>query len=123
MGLFDFFRRPRKPSYATAMGGRYAGRPLLILLENYVLGAIGRLPPDKEELTASITRRIFGDGPDWRATLRTTLHLEASMDESLRQMWDDHQKRAQEAGATLTPEDFARSVADENFAHLIEPVS
>lgn len=127
MGLFDFFRRhrnqpPSVPAYATAAGGRYAGRPLLILLENYVLKTIGHLAPEKEQINASITRRIFGGGDDWHATLRGTLRLEASLDDDLRQMWAEHQQAAQAAGTAAVPEDFARRVADENFAHLIEPV-
>src|SRR5262245_46002539 len=48
MGLFDFFRTRSKPAYAQAVSGRYDGRPLLILLENYVLSAIGCLAPEKE---------------------------------------------------------------------------
>ncbi|MGV3659698.1 MAG: hypothetical protein ACO1TE_05930 [Prosthecobacter sp.] len=127
MGLLDFFRRrrdqaPTVPAYATALEGRYAGRPLLILLENYVLSTIGCLAAEKEQLNASITKRIFGGGDDWRATLRGTLRLEASIDDDLRQMWGAYQQNARTAGRTPVPEDFARRVADENFAHLIEPV-
>lgn len=119
MGLFDFFRprrEPAKPAYATALGGRYEGRPLLILLENYVLAAIGHLPPDKDKLNASITQRIFGGGDNWRATLRDVLHLEASPDEEMRDLWTT----AQSQTPTPNPVDFARRMVDENFAHLIE---
>lgn len=123
MGLFDFLRRSPKPSLATAMGGRYDGRPLLILLENYVLSAIGNLAPDKEQLVASITQRIFGGDADWRGTLRTTLQLGDSLDDSLRQMWAENQQRAQQSGVTLGPEEFARIIADQNFAHLLSPTS
>jgi hypothetical protein len=123
MGLFDFFRRSPKPSLATAAGGRYAGRPLLILLENYVLSAIGSLAPDKDQLVASITQRIFGGGTDWRTTLRTTLQLGDSLDESLRRMWAENQQQAQQAGVTLSPEEFARMIADQNFAHLLTAAS
>lgn len=121
MGLFDFLHRSPKPSLATAAGGRYHGRPLLILLENYVLATLGALAPDKEQLVTSITQRIFGGGADWRETLRTTLHLGESLDDSLRQMWADQQQQAQQGGVTLAPEEFARRFADQNFAHLISP--
>ncbi|MBL9189435.1 MAG: hypothetical protein JNK23_18275 [Opitutaceae bacterium] len=121
MGLFDFVSGRRKPVEPSLTTDRYNGRPLLILLENYVLSAIGSLAPDKEQLAASATQRVFGGVGDWRSTLRGTLHLGDSLDESLRQMWATNQKRAQQAGVTLAPEEFARMVADQNFAHLIEP--
>jgi hypothetical protein len=123
MGLFDFFRRSPKPSLATAAGGRYVGRPLLILLENYVLSAIGSLAPDKDQLVASITQRMFGGGTDWCTTLRTTLQLGDSLDESLRRMWAENQQHAQQAGVALSPEEFARMIADQNFAHLLTAAS
>ncbi len=121
MGLFDFFRprrEPAKPAYASVLGGRYDGRPLLILLENYVLAAIGHLTPDKAKLNASITQRIFGGGEDWRATLRDVLHLEASTDDEMRSLW----AAAQQQAPGPAPEEFARRMTDENFAHLIERV-
>jgi hypothetical protein len=44
---------------------RYKGRPLLIILENYVLDCIGELPPDKQALARSTVQRVFGGGDDW----------------------------------------------------------
>jgi len=122
MGLFDFFSGRRKPVEPSSTTDRYSGRPLLILLENYVLSAIGSLAPDKEQLAASATQRVFGGNSDWRSTLRSTLHLGDSLDESLRQMWATNQQRAQQAGVTIAPEEFARMIADQNFAHLIDPI-
>jgi hypothetical protein len=63
---------------------RYAGRPLLILLDNYVLSCIDQLPADKEAGLLSVTQRVYGGGDDWKATLRATLQLGDSLDESLR---------------------------------------
>jgi hypothetical protein len=121
MSFFDFFSRPRKTAGPSPDPARYKGRPLLILLENYVLSAIGELAPEKEQLAFSATQRVFGGGSDWRSTLRSTLELGDSLDDSLRRMWTANQQRAQQAGVTLSPEDFARMVADQNFAHLISP--
>lgn len=121
MGLFDFLTGRGKPSSAPPPTDRYNGRPLLILLESYVLGAIGSLSADKEELAASATQQVFGGDSDWRSTLRRTLQLGETLDDTLCQIWRSNQERAQQAGLTLTPEDFARMVTDENFAHLIEP--
>jgi len=113
-----FTRKQQTPKEPQA--DRYAGRPLLILLENYVLSCIGQLPADKEAGLLSVTQRVYGGGDDWKATLRSTLQLGDSLDDSLRQMWTTNQERARQASVTLTPEDFARMIVDQNFAHLIQ---
>ena len=101
---------------------RYRGRPLLAILENYILDCIGELPPDRLEGTAALVRRAFGgDGADWRATVRARLELTPSLDENLRTMWKRNQEIAARANAQLHPVQFAKMVADENFAHLIGP--
>jgi hypothetical protein len=110
----------RKQAAQDRQRDRYEGKPLLILLENYVLSCIGQLPADKEAGLLSVTQRVFGGGDDWKATLRATLQLGDSLDDSLRRMWTTNQERAAQAGVTLTAEDFARMIVDQNFAHLIE---
>ncbi len=101
-------------------GGRYEGKPLLILLENYVLDCVGHLPPDKVSMITSIVQRVYGGGEDWKATLRSTLRLDGSLDENLRQMWQRNQEIARRSKQALTPEDFARMIVDQNFSDLIE---
>ncbi|HVH20642.1 MAG TPA: hypothetical protein VNF72_20290 [Myxococcota bacterium] len=98
---------------------RYAGRPLLIVLENYVLDCIGELQPEKQELARSVVQRVWGGGNDWKATVRAQLHLEPSMDEALRGMWSRNQAIAEQRNQPLHPIQFARMVVDENFASLI----
>ena len=98
---------------------RYAGRPLLIVLENYVLDCIGALPPDKQALARSVVQRVGAGGEDWKATVRAQLHLEASLDESLRGMWSRNQELARQHNQPLHPIQFAKMVVDQNFAQLI----
>jgi hypothetical protein len=92
---------------------------LLVLLENYVLSCIGQLPRDKESRLSSITEHVFGGGSDWKTTLRARLQLSDTIDFILCQMWTTNQKRAQLVNQSLSPEDFARMVVDQNFAHLV----
>ena len=60
---------------AKAEPERYRGRPLLILLENYVLDSIGELPPEKQQGVAHIVAQVFGGGenksPRWGNCRRT----------------------------------------------------
>ena len=99
---------------------RYAGKPLLILLENYVLDCIGELPLDKQAGLREIVKRVYGGGDNWKATLRDTLRLGESIDNSFREMWAKNQQIAKQANQTLTPEQFARMVVDQNFSELIQ---
>lgn len=105
---------------ADAEPERYKGRPLLVLLENYVLDAIGELPEGKSAGLAQITQRVFGGGPDWRATLRETLHLPETLDQELRRLWARNRDIARQAKAELHPIQFAKMIADDNFKDLID---
>jgi len=98
---------------------RYQGRPLLIVLENYVLDCIGKLPPESSQKLAGLMQKALGGGPDWKQTLREMLHLDPSMDEELRKLWIKNEALAKQDGTLLHPVQFAKMVVDENFAELI----
>jgi hypothetical protein len=98
---------------------RYQGNPLLIVLENYVLAAIGALPKERTLATSKVVQRLLGGGPDWMATVRERLALDRSLDGDLRTLWARNQRIAKGNGEELLPAQFARLVADENFAELL----
>lgn len=100
---------------------RYRGRPLLIVLENYILAAIGELPADKQAGVAKIVQTVFGGGPDWMKTVRAQLHLGDGLDATLRGMWERNQATAARNGVPLRPVQFAKIFADQNFVELIGP--
>ena len=119
--MFGLFKPKQKQAAALpsaeAEPSRYKGRPLLILLENYVLACIGELPPDSN--VAAVVQKAFGGGDDWMQTLREKLHLNSAIDEAIREMWTKNQAIAKEHKEQLHPVQFAKLVADRNFAHLI----
>ena len=115
MGWFKKKQEPPPPD-----SDRYKGKPLLILLENYVLSCIGCLPEEKVPTLTGIVQKVYGGGDDWKATLRSTLHLEDALDDDVRRMWLRNQDIAKQANESLLPEDFARMVVDQNFSSLIE---
>src|SRR4051812_44017767 len=82
---------------------RYEGKPLLILLENYVLDCIGCLSNDKATKIVGVVQRVFGGSDDWKATLRSSLQLDESIDENLRQMWVRNQDLAKQTDKTYSP--------------------
>lgn len=106
---------------AEAEPERYRGRPLLILLENYVLAAIGELPAERSAGVGATVQRMWGGGEDWMRTLRRQLDLDDALDASLRGMWARNQQIARDNKTELHPIQFAKMVADSNFAHLISP--
>jgi hypothetical protein len=96
---------------------RYENNPMLIVLENYVLDAIGMLEPEKEKLLNDMIRRTFG-GDDWKQTLRTQFDLPPETDDNLRRLWKQRQEEADLAQQDLAPEQFARETVDELFTGL-----
>ena len=100
---------------------RFRGRPLLIVLENYVLAAIGVLPKDAEQRLTQLVKSVFGGDDDWKKTVRQQLELAEGIDDSFRELWNRNQSIAQQDGIELHPVQFAKAVVDTNFAHLIEP--
>ena len=58
------FRKKKPVSSEGLSQGRYTGRPLLILLENYVLDCIGALSPAKQAAMQVAVRRVYGGGDD-----------------------------------------------------------
>jgi hypothetical protein len=100
---------------------RYRGRPILLVLENYVLDCIGELAPERQQAMAGIVSRVFGGGPDWKATVRESLKLNESIDDHLRGMWARNQQVAKVRRTEMLPVQFAKIVADQNFADLIGP--
>jgi hypothetical protein len=86
----------------------------------YVLDVIGSLPPERQASAQKIVQTAYGGGMDWKATLRTTLQLGESLDQSLRDLWARNQDIARRTNQTLSAEDFARAIVNENFASLLE---
>jgi hypothetical protein len=64
-------------------------------------------------------QQVFGGGPDWKQTLRDTLHLDPALDGELLRLWTQNEALAREQGIDLHPVQFAKMVVDENFADLV----
>ncbi len=68
---------------------RYADKPLLVLIEAYVLDCIGELAAERASLASKMVARTFGTPPssDWRSAIRLNLDLPASLDDEVRELW------------------------------------
>jgi hypothetical protein len=114
-----WFKKKKEPSSPIG-SDRYKGKPLLILLENYVLDCIDCLPKEKLPIITSMVQQVYGGGDDWKATLRSTLRLEDALDDNLRRLWDQNQHIAMQNNQSLAPEEFARMIVDKNFSSLVD---
>jgi len=98
---------------------RYAGKPLLRLLDAYVLWAIGALPSEQETLLEQMTpklRQTWNRTEDrWHDVLASRMQFPATMAATIREMWEKNQAIAATSGVTLTPTDFAYVFVDQNF--------
>jgi hypothetical protein len=102
---------------------RYQGRPLLVLLENYILAAIGALSNDKRSRVAKVVETTFGSEHEWMQTIRNQLDLDDQLDSDLNKMWVRNQEIALQNGVKLHPVQFAKMIVDQNFADLIDRIS
>lgn len=99
---------------------RYQGRPLLMLLDSFVLSCIGQLPGDKEQKLHAVVQKIWPGPGDWKQRLRETLHLEPAIEQHIADLWARNTEIAKGSGETLLPLQFAIMVVDDNFASLID---
>jgi len=120
-GLFKTKPKPTHPYSKEAEPERYVGKPLLVLLENFVLHSIGELSPEKDALMAKVVQKAYGGGDSWVETLKRELDLGDSIEANLKQIWDKNKGIARQEAVELHPVQFAKMIADTNFAPHIQP--
>jgi hypothetical protein len=97
---------------------RYDGKPLLRLVELYVLKAIGELSQNEEDALIALAprlQRVSGGGGQWHEAIESAVHLQADTPQRLRGMWAKNLEIARANGLKLTPQEFAEMIADSNF--------
>jgi len=98
---------------------RYAGKPLVRLLDAYVLRAIGALPLEQETLLQQMTpklRQTWNRTEDhWHEVLAAQMQFPPTMPTMLRDMWQKNQSIARTNKVTLSPLEFAYMFVDQNF--------
>jgi hypothetical protein len=98
---------------------RYDGKPLLRLLELYVLHAIGELPAAEEATLNAMApklRALYGGAGPWYEAVAASVHLSDDMPDTIRGMWQKNSDIARANHVTLTPQKFAEMFVDDNFA-------
>ena len=97
--------------------GRYGGKPMLRLIECYVLRAIGELPAAQEAQLHAMLPNLnaaFGtDAGTWHEAVEQTMHFPPGLVERLRTVWSSNEAEDRARGTSLDPEDWTRAVVDE----------
>lgn len=98
---------------------RYRGKPLLRLLECYVLKAINNLSADDlANLTAMQPKlaQVYGNKGAWDQIIAATMELPEHMPTLIVQMWERNQEIAKAKNISLSPQQFAEMFVDENLS-------
>ena len=93
---------------------RYEGRPLVRLLECYVLWAIGELSEREAATLADMTPKLqslYGSSSPWQEIVASTVRMDDSAAEGIRELW----ARNMGADSPLPAQQFAEVVVDRNF--------
>ncbi len=103
----------------TTPNPRYQGKPLLRLLECYVLWAIDELGAGEATALREMTPKLQGiyrvDGT-WQDILASIMQMPPNLPTLIRTLWDKNSEIARKAGSTLTPQAFAEMFVDQNLA-------
>ncbi len=103
------------------MSTRYTGKPLLRLVDSYVLDAIGHLPPEVDAKMTEMEpkyREAFGGTGSWREIVAEQMRFPAGLPGAIREVWDKGRvKFLAEQGYEPDPAQFTWSFVDSKFPH------
>lgn len=111
----------REPFLAGPPGDRYDGKPLVRLLELYVLWSLDALSDADAQTLEDMTpklRQVYGATGEWHDVIAAALKLPAAMPADMRAMWARNVEIANARGEALTPQRFAEMIVDDNFAYV-----
>lgn len=98
---------------------RYDGKPLLRLLELYVLNAIDEISTEDADRMAAMTpklREVYGHSGEWPEIIAASVELPHDASSEIRRMWVKNQEIARASDVPLSPQRFAEMFVDDNFA-------
>jgi hypothetical protein len=97
---------------------RYSGKPLVRLLECYVLWAIDRLDQGETDVLSAMTpklRAIYRAEGTWQDVIGFVMRFPEEMPQQIAAVWRENVTRFEAAGARADPQTFAEQFVDENF--------
>lgn len=102
----------------VSVNNRYAKRPLVRLVELYVLHALDALSASEIETTAKLApylARTYRRTGTWVEILSAELEFPPNLPDLIRAMWARNQEIARQNNAVLTAQVFAEMFVDSNI--------
>jgi hypothetical protein len=102
----------------TVVNERYRAKPLLRLMELYVLLAIGKLPEHEAQLLNEMApklQKLYGGDGTWHAAIEAAVRLGPQVQDEIRGMWQRNLALTREKQVELAPQTFAEMFVDANF--------
>jgi len=98
---------------------RYDGKPLLRLLELYVLKVLDELPSVEQETLTRLAPKlqaIYGGNGQWHEAIEAAVHMPKDMPQVIRDMWAKNLEIARANNVpSLSAQKFAEMFVDENL--------
>jgi hypothetical protein len=113
----------RTTEYRAISNDRYSGRPLVPLLECYVMWAIGQLGEVQAAILAEMTsglRSVYSAEGDWSDVITAAMGWRPDMPQKIRDAWVRH-ARLRGGGSALDAQAFAETFVDDNFVPRATP--
>jgi hypothetical protein len=102
---------------------RYQGNPFLLLMDCYVLDAIGQLTQQQRSALERLEPRLqeaFGCEGSWREVLEAQMGLMPSVALQIEMAWTAYQELAAAAGGASVANEFVREFVAQNFPALLQ---
>ena len=98
---------------------RYEGKPLLRLIECYILDSIDQLTSEQVATLVSMEpklRAALGVTGTWKEIVAKTMDFPDTFPAQIKEIWQRNLDMAASKGASVSPEEFAMTFVDENFS-------
>lgn len=98
--------------------GRYDGKPLVRLMECYVLNAIEQLNDSDlanlKKLEPKL-REVYSVDGDWENIVETVMRIHSDIKLKIKNIWEKNSNIAEKNNDVLEPQRFAEMFVDANF--------
>jgi hypothetical protein len=101
----------------STFSGRYSGRPLVPLLECYVLWAIDELDENQAEILEAMApglRSVYRASGDWQDVIAAAMRWPNDMPRRVQEAWARNLKLGR-GGSAPSAQRFAEAFVDDNF--------